>query len=277
MSARPVPILLYHGVDHDPVPALAPFVMDPERFAQHMDVLVERGASTFTVSAWCDLLDSGEEPPPDAVLVTFDDGLADFGRHAWPILRERCLAATLYVVSGNVGGEADWLASLGDTPPMLTWADVIRLDQEGCEIGSHSVSHPELDVLDSEALVQEVRQSRVDLAVHLGHSVRSFAYPHGYHGKRVKDAVRMAGFDSACAVRNLWSTTDDDHHALARITIDGSCTADGLRALLDGHGRRVARPREQLRTKGWRAYRRARRNRSARSVPAARADQQVAS
>jgi hypothetical protein len=105
--------------------------------------------------------------------------------------------------------------------------------------------------------------------MHLGHPVRSFAYPHGYHGKRVEDAVRRAGYDSAAAVRNLWSTTEDDPFALARLTIDASCTASDLRALLDGRGRRVATSREQLRTKGWRAYRRVRSRRVRRATPSA--------
>jgi peptidoglycan/xylan/chitin deacetylase (PgdA/CDA1 family) len=254
-----IPILLYHGVDTDPAPALAPFVLPPERFAQHMDVLAGRGAPTFTVSEYCDLRAAGEEPPPGTVLVTFDDGLADFGRHAWPILRERSIAATLYVVSGEVGGDARWLAPLGQTPPMLTWDDVVRLDAEGCEIGAHSVSHPELDVVSHEQLVDEVVESRAQLALRLGHPVRSFAYPHGYHGRRVKEVVRRAGFDSAAAVRNLLSPPDDDVFALARVTIDASCDADGLRAVLDGRAVGVASRREHARTKGWRAYRRARR------------------
>jgi peptidoglycan/xylan/chitin deacetylase (PgdA/CDA1 family) len=253
---RPLPILLYHGVDHDAPEALAPFVMAPERFAAHMDELVRRGCTTLTVSGLVDLIAAGEEPEPGTVLVTFDDGLADFGEHAWPVLRDRGLAATLYVVSGCVGGTAEWLSPLGPPPRMLTWQQVRRLDAEGCEIGGHSASHPELDTLSNFELGLEIRECRTALSSQLGHPVRSFAYPHGYHGRRVQEAVRAAGFDSAAAVRNLLSSTDDDRFGLARVTIDASVDVDGLRRILDGHGPGVAPRRRQLRTHGWRAYRR---------------------
>ncbi|MCU1497036.1 MAG: hypothetical protein JWM47_989 [Acidimicrobiales bacterium] len=254
----PIPILLYHGVDHGGPPGLAPFVMAPERFAEHMDVLVERGCTALSVSGLCDLLSRGEEPVPGTVLVTFDDGLADFGLHAWPVLRDRGLPATLYVVSGCVGGVASWLAPFGPPPAMLDWDQVVRLDEEGCEIGAHSRTHPELDVLDAATLTAEIRESRTELSVKLGHPVRSFAYPHGYHGAQVKEAVRRAGYDSACAVRNMTSSTADDRFALARVTIDAACDADGLVRILEGTDLRMAPRREQLRTRGWRAYRRAR-------------------
>jgi peptidoglycan/xylan/chitin deacetylase (PgdA/CDA1 family) len=260
--ARPIPILLYHGVDRDGPTGLAPFVMAPDRFAAHMDLLVERGTPTLTVSEYTDLLDRGDEPDEGTVLVTFDDGLGDFDRHAWPILHERSLAATLYVVSGCVGGPASWLAPFGPPPAMLEWDQVIRLDREGCEIGAHSRTHPELDTLRPDDLADEVRTSRTELSIQLGHPVRSFAYPHGYHGKRVKDAVRNAGFDSACAVRNMTSSTTDDRFALARVTIGADCDVDGLQRILDGEQLRTAPRREQLRTRGWRTYRRIRRHRS---------------
>jgi hypothetical protein len=57
----------------------------------------------------------------------------------------------------------------------------------------------------------------------------------------------------------MFSSVDDDPFSLARVTIDASCSAEELRQILDGRGRPVAPRHEQLRTVGWRAYRRARR------------------
>ncbi|MCU1455866.1 MAG: polysaccharide deacetylase [Acidimicrobiales bacterium] len=255
-----VPILLYHGVAAEGPDGLAPYVMAPERFAEHMAELDRRRCSLLTVSTLVDLMKRGEEPPPRAVVVTFDDGLADFADHAWPVLRGLGFPATLYVVSGRVGGRAEWLAEFGEpVPSMLTVDQVRTLADEGCEIGAHSVSHPELDTLSAEALIHEVRGSRVELSLALERPVRSFAYPHGYHDRRVREAVRLAGFDSACAVRNMLSSTSDDPFALARVTITADQTVDHLRRVLDGQGlKRAPRP-EQVRTLGWRVYRRTRR------------------
>lgn len=254
-----IPILLYHGVDDHAPGGLAPYVMDPRLFAEHMQLLADLERPTATVSDHADRLRRGEAIPEGTVLVTFDDGLADFGRHAWPVLRDLGIACTLYVVSEHVGGEAAWLEPLGATPPMLSWDDLAALDEEGCEIGAHSATHPQLDTLRWRDLGPEIRGSRTQLSARLGHPVRSFAYPHGYHDRRVVEEVRRVGYSSACAVKDMCSSSDDDLFALARITIDGACGTDELRRILDGEGLRVAPQRERLRTAGWRKYRRTRR------------------
>ncbi|MCU1352425.1 MAG: hypothetical protein JWM05_1634 [Acidimicrobiales bacterium] len=258
-----IPILLYHGVAETGPDALAPYVMAPARFAEHMGELVRRGCTALTVSQLVDQIDRGEELVPGTVAVTFDDGLADFGEHAWPVLRALGLPATLYAVTGCLGGAAEWLAPFGEPVPAMLDLDTLRtLADEGCEIGAHSVSHPELDTLRPARLVEEIRGSRVALSMALERPVRSFAYPHGYNDRRVRDAVRLAGFDSACAVRNMLSSTADDRWALARVTITADQSLDDLRRVLDGEGlKRAPRP-QQVRTVGWRVYRRTRRRMS---------------
>jgi peptidoglycan/xylan/chitin deacetylase (PgdA/CDA1 family) len=261
----PIPILLYHGIDDHAPEGLAPYVMAPERFDQHMARIIERGCHALTVSGLCDLIDRGDSVPPETVVVSFDDGLADFGANAWPILRHHGLPATLYVVSDRIGKEASWLGAFGPPPPMLTWDEVRALDAEGCEIGAHSATHPELDAIRRPQLVDEVRSARTTLALGLGHPVRSFAYPHGYHDRKVKEAVRQAGFDSACAVRNMLSSAGDDRFALARVTIEATCDVAALDRVLDGDGLATAPMRQQLRTVGWRTVRRARHRMASRS------------
>ncbi len=263
---RPVPVLLYHGVAPDAPEGLEPWVMHPERFAAHLDHLVERGVHALTVSELADAVQAGRPLPDDTVAITFDDGLADFAEHAWPALRSRDLAATLYVVSGNVGGRADWLAEQARPPRMVTWEQLRQLDAEGCEIGGHSVTHPELDTLRRQELVEEVGQCRRDLSAGLGHPVRSFAYPHGYHDQRVRAAVVAAGYDSACAVREALSSTADDPFARARVTLRADATVADLAAVLDGRGLRVAPFAEPVRTKAWRTVRRRARRPSARRL-----------
>jgi peptidoglycan/xylan/chitin deacetylase (PgdA/CDA1 family) len=259
-APAPIPILLYHSIGHDAPEGLAPFVMDPDRFESHMRLLAERGQRGVTVSELCDRLDRGEAMASDTVLVTFDDGLADFDEFAWPVLRSHSIAATMYVVSDHIDGDAEWLGRFGPAPRMLSWEQLRRLDAEGCEIGAHSATHRELDTIPRPELVDEVRGARSTLAMGLGHPVRSFAYPHGYHDRAVKDAARRAGFDSACAVRNMLSSPSDDRFAMARITIDASWDAAQLASVLDGgENLRVAPRRQQLRTIGWRTYRRSRR------------------
>lgn len=257
MTARPVPVLLYHGVAPSAPPGLQPWVMHPDRFAAHLDLIVERGLTPLRVSDLVDAYRGECELPERPVAITFDDGLADFAEHAWPALRARDLTATLYVVAGAVGATADWLGDIGGPPPrMLGWDDVRALDAEGCEIGAHSQTHPELDTLRRRGIADEVNHSRRELSSRLGAPVRSFAYPHGYHDQRVREAVVRAGFDSACAVREALSSADDDPFALARVTLLHDAGVDDLAAVLDGRSHPVAPFPEPMRTKAWRVARR---------------------
>ncbi len=256
MTPTPIPVLLYHGVDTTALPDFQPWVMHPDRFAAHLDLIVERGHTAMTVSALVDAIRHGRTLPERPVAITFDDGLADFAEHAWPALRQRDLTATLYVVTDGIGERAAWLADGEEAPRMLTWDQVRTLDIEGCEIGSHSLSHPELDTLRGATLADEVALSRRELSTRLGHPVRSFAYPHGYHDRRVRQAVIDAGYDSACAVREALSSRGDDTFALARVTLLHDATTDDLAAVLDGRDHRVAPFPEAVRTKAWRVVRR---------------------
>lgn len=257
MSPTPIPVLLYHGVDHAAAPGFRPWVMTPERFGAHLDLLVERGHTAVTISDLVDAVRGRRKLPDRPVAITFDDGLADFAEHAWPALRARDLTATLYVVSGGVGGRADWLHDIGGPPPrMLTWDQIRALAADGCEIGAHSVTHPELDTLRPRALADEVELSRRELSTQLGRPVRSFAYPHGYHDRRVRAAVVRAGYDSAAAVREALSSREDDPFALARVTLLHDDGVDRLADVLDGRSLRVAPFPEPVRTKAWRTARR---------------------
>jgi peptidoglycan/xylan/chitin deacetylase (PgdA/CDA1 family) len=256
-APTPIPVLLYHGVAPTAPASLQPWVMHPDRFAAHMDLVVERGLTPLTVSELVDAY-RGERPLPERpIAITFDDGMADFAEHAWPALRARELTATMYVVAGSIGGEVDWLDDLGDHPPAMLTADEIRaLDADGCEIGAHSMTHPELDTLRRRPIGDEVELSRRELSTIVGRPVRSFAYPHGYHDRRVKDAVVRAGYDSAAAVREAFSSRGDDTLALARITVLHDVTVEQLGAVLDGQGHPVAPFPEAVRTKAWRLARR---------------------
>jgi len=93
---RPIPILLYHSIADDPDPWIRRFAVTPRAFAAHLDLIAARGATTLTVSAYVDALARGPSALPEApVLITFDDGFADFRDAALPALLARGMAATL--------------------------------------------------------------------------------------------------------------------------------------------------------------------------------------
>lgn len=254
----PVPILLYHSISPDASPSYRTFALPPDRFAEHLAYLSEHGYRPITVSQLVQAIGRGTSHLPErSVVITFDDGLADFYTGALPLLQRYGFLATLYVTAGLVGGTARWLEPEGEGDrPMLSWSQLVEIRESGIECGAHSLTHPQLDTLPEAAARAEIVGSRVLLEEGLGGPVTSFAYPHGYYSPVVRRIVQEAGYTSACGVKHAMSGTMDDRFALARIVITAQTGVSELGELLAGRGLALPPHREKVRTKGWRFVRR---------------------
>jgi peptidoglycan/xylan/chitin deacetylase (PgdA/CDA1 family) len=252
-----VPILLYHSIAADVAPKWRQWAVAPDLFAAHLQWLRANGYTGLTVSQFVAAMPNGVLPAKP-VLLTFDDGLADFHTGAIPALQAHGFNATLYVATGYVGATSRWLAESGEGErPMLTWRQIGELAAFGVECGAHTRTHPQLDLLPRAEAAAEVRQSKADLEDHLGHAVASLAYPHGYYSEAVRQSVIDAGYQSACAINNAVSRLDDDHFALSRIIVRGGTSVPAFADLLEGGRLPLAPPHQPLKSKLWRWYRRA--------------------
>ena len=259
-----IPVLLYHSVSDQPTGEFGPYTVTRAQLAAHLDQVNRLGFSTRTVGQLVAQRAAGVPLPERTAVITFDDGFADFD-NAWAELTQRGLAATLYVTAGTIGRRSEWLAPLGAADqPMLSRSQLVDLAADGCEIGAHSMSHPQLDCIPRPAAAAEILQSKDVLEQALGRPVDTFAYPHGYHDKTVKQLVAEAGYSSAAAVRNALSPADDDPFALARVTVMSDFGPEHIARVLTGHGAPIARPRERWRTRLWRQERRRRHSKAER-------------
>ncbi len=251
-----VPILLYHSVCTEPARLVQRWSTTPARLREHLDFLAGEGYDTLTVTDYVRRLREPVVSLPERVaLVTFDDGFADFTTDALPALVDTGTASTLYVSTAYVGATSSWLGPDGEQP-MLSWAAIKDAAASGVEVGAHSHHHVALDVLPGREAEREIAGSKQQIEQHLGRSVTSFAYPHGYHGPRVRAIVQRCGFENACGVKHALSGPGDDEFGLARVMLEGDITVARLRAMLDELTR--APGREQVQTRLWRTYRRAR-------------------
>ncbi|HZZ96881.1 MAG TPA: polysaccharide deacetylase family protein [Jatrophihabitantaceae bacterium] len=248
-----VPVLLYHAVADCASSWIGDFTVRPADFERHLELIVESGRTPITMSALVDGFTGRAALPAAPVAITFDDGFADTAETAAPMLAERDMVATVYVTSGFVQRGA---SPGGDR--MLDWHRVRELDTLGHEVAAHSHTHPQLDLLGAGESLDEIVRSKQLVEDAVGHGVRSFAYPHGYHTPRVRAQVAGAGFDSACAVRNALTHPGDHRLALARLMLTARTTTDDVTRWLAGHGAPAAAELDPLRTKAWRLYRRAR-------------------
>ncbi|MFI8423039.1 polysaccharide deacetylase family protein [Streptomyces sp. NPDC085479] len=246
---------MYHAVAPDPAPATLGLSVTPEAFAAQMDAVAERGFTPVTTAALAAAWRTGAELPARPVLVTFDDGYEGVHRYALPVLAKHSYVSTVFVTSGWLPGRHDTGGAL-DT--MLSWQQVRELAAAGTEIGGHSHSHPQLDQLDARRLRFEALRCRELVAEELGTAPDSFAYPYGYSSRRVRTAVREAGFGQALAVGNALARRRQGPYALERVTVRRSTTVDQFVRHLEGGS--VARDFavDRALTKGYALARRAR-------------------
>jgi putative cell wall-binding protein/peptidoglycan/xylan/chitin deacetylase (PgdA/CDA1 family) len=127
------------------------------------------------------------EGAPTTVSITFDDSNAN-QMAAADILNANNLDATFYTLSGFIG-----------QPGYQTRADLNALAAAGHEIGSHTVTHPDMATLNAAEAKAQACQSRETLTS-WGFQVTSFAYPFASMNATAKQAVADCGYNTA---RNL--------------------------------------------------------------------------
>jgi len=86
-------------------------------------------------------------------------------------------------------------------------------------IGAHTVSHPVLDELPPTTCRREITNSKVACEHLSSISVDLFAYPFGRFNAKVCEAVKAAGFSSACSTQHGPSNAASDVFALPRIHV----------------------------------------------------------
>ncbi|MFC8451097.1 polysaccharide deacetylase family protein [Kitasatospora sp. NPDC057223] len=252
-----VPVFLYHSIADDPPSWIAPYTVAPRTFAEQLDRIIGSGFTIVPLRRLVLALRGGPVLPDHSAVLTFDDGFADFYWTVAPLLTERDVPATLFVTTGAVhipGRPAR--GSLLPCAPMLNWRQIAALDSFGIEIGGHTRTHPQLDTLPARRVWEEVAGCKHELEDGLGHEALSFAYPHGYSSAGVRRQVQKAGWTSACAVANAFSSTADHPLRIARLMVRSDTPPEVFRNWTEGHGAPVAPFPERLRTRGWRAYRR---------------------
>ena len=213
-----VVILLYHRVGAGDREIDVPL----DHFRTQMERLVEREVVLSLDRA---LSDRG------GVVVSFDDGFADFHEHVVPVLVEHRIPAILYLATGLVG----------EGPDALQWSQLEEAISTGLvTIGSHTHNHADLSRATEPEAGEEMRRSKALIEDRLGVACRHFAYPWAVASPAAEVAAR-AQFESAAL--EAWRTNRRgriDPYRLGRAPVlrnDGVRFFEAkARGMLDGEG-----------------------------------------
>jgi Polysaccharide deacetylase len=224
-----VVILIYHrvgggsGLEID---------LDPGVFDDQMAAVAasNRVVSLGTALARIDARADSDVDRASSVVVTFDDGTADFADVALPILERHSVCATLYAATGFIDDGVDF----PDGGRPLSWSALRDACATGLvDVGSHTHRHVLLDRISPAVAADELDRSVGLIADRLGRPPLDFAYPKAVAGtpenaRLVRDRFRSAALAGTRAnpYASAKSSRRTDPQRLARSPIQVS---DGMR------------------------------------------------
>jgi len=203
-------ILTYHSID----PSGSPISVDAGAFSRHVEWLATGPVRVVALDALLDL-----PPDTDAVALTFDDAFENFQSTAAPLLAAGDLPATVFVVSGHVGGTNAWGGESQPgipTLPLLGWDALGRLAEEGVSLGVHTHTHRRLPDLSPGEIEEEVEGCREAIRAHTGHTPTTFAYPYGAVDRGSAGVVGRL-FQLGCTTEHRTLEPSEDFWRLPRV------------------------------------------------------------
>jgi glycosyltransferase involved in cell wall biosynthesis len=215
-------ILLYHAIG-GPGENTGPFTVSIRQFKKQMAWLKRMGYHVMSMQEYISIRRDYLLPPAPSVIITFDDGIEDNWKYAFPILRKYRFPALIFLVSDRIGLSNNW--SRTDElsgKPLLSLSQIGEMLQAGIDFGAHTRTHPSLLGLEKECLEDEVKGSRIELERMLDVPILFFSYPYGEFDSNIRSAVEEAGFLASCTVESGLNTPSTDTFTLRRRQVLGT-------------------------------------------------------
>lgn len=223
-----LPILTFHDIEN----SSSAITFPPDVFQLTLRMFAEEGYSTISLSSMIECMSVDKPFPERALVLTFDDGYESTYKQALPVLQKYGMTATVFLVMGDQMKKSDseHLPTLSGRK-MLSWENIYEMQSAGIDFGSHTLTHPDLTQLPLEHIDREIRESKTKLEDTLGREVSAFAYPYGYHTRRIREIVKKY-YSLACSGRLGLVTQSSEPFALERIDMYYFRTAKLSRILL---------------------------------------------
>lgn len=183
-----LPIFMYHYIrvvaDQSDAIGIG-LSVTPERFASQLDTIIQKGYKTITFND----VASGNIPDK-SIILTFDDGYQDFYTNAFPELKKRGMTAVVFIITDET------------SPNYMTSNEIKELADNGIEVGSHTLTHPDLSSASDQRANNEITQSKSKLEAITGKAIISFCYPSGKHSDSNIKTIETAGYKYATTTKS---------------------------------------------------------------------------
>ncbi|GKS11628.1 polysaccharide deacetylase [Paenibacillus chitinolyticus] len=210
-------VLLYHDIRKTAGSRKdLPSTVTPGQFEGHLEMLKDRGFHIVPMEQFVQFMREGGKLPPNAVVLTFDDGYESFYTEALPILKKHGVSASNFIV----GISSDLFNP--DADPHLNWNQIRELRDAGMGIYNHTYNlHREVPengtdimtpALISRMFLEQKKRSEIDgeyrkrirsdiaflekrLDDETGKHRRLLAFPYGAYTDAVAVEGRRAGIE----------------------------------------------------------------------------------
>jgi peptidoglycan/xylan/chitin deacetylase (PgdA/CDA1 family) len=199
-----VPVLMYHYITSEESPQ--EICVSKQRFEEQIKYLKDNGYKFLTVEDVYKLKKDKRKYPRKAVVITFDDGYSDIYYNALPVMKKYGAKGTVFVISDKVG-----------EPMYLNEKELKELHKSGyISIGSHTVSHIELNTVGFERQLSELKLSKEKLEGIIGSTVDHISYPYGKYNEDTLKAAEIAGYTMGFSVDGDYTRSDNKYYDLRR-------------------------------------------------------------
>lgn len=185
-----VPVLLYHHIQplgEAKKQGHASLTIDTTVFEQQARYIVDQGYLTLSAQELVTALLGKVEVPEKSIILTFDDGYADWYTYLYPLLKKYQIHANLMISSGLIG-----------TPGYLTWEQLQEMEQSPfVTVYNHTWSHKALGDASKELIDLELTISQKEFEKYLGFTPSVFTYPYGSTSVASTARLKLHGFQGA--------------------------------------------------------------------------------
>lgn len=202
-------VLIYHRVGGGSPSAVD---LDIAVFREQMRVLAEQH-TVLSLRDAVDALAAGHRPT--GVVITFDDGAADYCEHAVPAMVEVGLPSTLYLVtSAPDAGRLPW------DVPAASWSALREATATDLvDVQSHTHDHRLLHHATPTEANDQLDRSIAAIETQLGYTPQHFAYPKAVAGNRAARTAVAERFRSAAVAGHRVNRGARDLQHLGRVPI----------------------------------------------------------
>lgn len=155
-TRKSIPAVLFHSVCRSSACGLSHIT--PETWRCLCERLHEEDITTVTVAEAARRGEAAGGTETASAILTFDDGFDDFMTQVFPVLSAYEMRVSLFAVAGFLGKPSTW--DVNGSQAHLNPDQIREISHAGHEIGSHTLTHPNLCFLSEKDLRTELLDSK---------------------------------------------------------------------------------------------------------------------